>query len=126
MPRICCRRWCCGAGGGLTLPVLATLGMSAATAADAGLVSGLFNTTQQVGAAAGVALLSTIAAARTGQLRTAGDRAAAALAGGYHVAFGAAAALAVLALIVAALMLRPGRDDRDPAPAAVPQSCVPC
>ena len=85
-----------GAGGGLTLPVLATLGMSAATAADAGLVSGLFNTTQQVGAAAGVALLSTIAAARTGQLRTAGDRPAAALAGGYHVAFGGAAALAVL------------------------------
>jgi EmrB/QacA subfamily drug resistance transporter len=115
-----------GAGGGLTLPVLATLGMSAATAADAGLVSGLFNTTQQVGAAAGVALLSTIAAARTGQLRAAGDRAAAALAGGYHVAFGAAAALAALGLIVAALLLRPGRDDRDPAPAVAPQSCVPC
>lgn len=33
-------------GGGLTLPALAMLGMSAATPADAGLVSGLFNTTQ--------------------------------------------------------------------------------
>jgi hypothetical protein len=39
----------------------------------AGLVSGLFNTTQQVGAAAGVVLLSAIAAARTGQLRAAGQ-----------------------------------------------------
>ncbi len=115
-----------GAGGGLTLPALATLGMSAATAADAGLVSGLFNTTQQVGAAAGVALLSTIAAARTGQLRAAGDRPAAALTGGYHVAFDGGAALAVLALIVAAILLRPGSSDRDPASVAVPQSSVPC
>ena len=106
--------------------MLATLGMSAATAADAGLVSGLFNTTQQVGAAAGVALLSTIAAARTGQLRAAGDRPAAALTGGYHVAFGGGPALAVLALIVAAILLRPGNSDRDPAPAPVPQSSVLC
>jgi EmrB/QacA subfamily drug resistance transporter len=106
-----------GAGGGLTLPALATLGMSAATPADAGLVSGLFNTTQQVGAAAGVALLSAIAAARTGQLRAAGQLPAAALTGGYHVAFGTGAALAALALIIAAIAV-PGSRGSGPAPAA--------
>jgi len=107
-----------GAGGGLTLPALATLGMSAATPGDAGLVSGLFNTSQQVGAAAGVALLSTLAVARTSALASTGEPMAAALTGGYRVAFGAGAALAVLALIVAGILLRPAR--RQPGPAAEP------
>jgi hypothetical protein len=83
----------------------------------AGLVSGLFNTTQQVGAAAGVALLSAIAAARTGQLRAAGQLPAAALTGGYDVAFGIGAALAALALIIAAIAV-PGSRGSGPAPAA--------
>jgi hypothetical protein len=41
-----------GIGGGLTRPALASLAMSRATPSDAGLASGLFNTTQRVGAAA--------------------------------------------------------------------------
>jgi hypothetical protein len=36
-----------GTGGGLVLPALAALGMSGATPNDAGVTSGLFNTTQQ-------------------------------------------------------------------------------
>jgi MFS family permease len=103
-----------GIGGGLTLPALATLGMSAASAEDAGRVSGLFNTSQQIGAAAGVALLSTIAVARTGQLLSAREPLAAALTGGYRVAFGAGAALAMLALIVAAILVRPVCRGREP------------
>jgi EmrB/QacA subfamily drug resistance transporter len=98
-----------GAGGGLTLPALATLGMSDATADDAGVISGLFNTTQQVGAAIGVALLSTLAAGRSGQLRQDGLAAAAALAGGYRLAFAVGAGLAAAAFIVAAAVLRPAR-----------------
>jgi EmrB/QacA subfamily drug resistance transporter len=97
-----------GVGGGLTLPALATLGMSGATPDDAGLVSGLFNTTQQVGAAVGVALLSTLAAGQSGQLRHSGVAAAAALTGGYRLAFGAGAALAAAAFFVAATVLRTG------------------
>ena len=46
--------------------------MSGARADDAGLASGLFNTTQQIGMALGVAVLSTLAAARTGGLLAAG------------------------------------------------------
>jgi EmrB/QacA subfamily drug resistance transporter len=100
-----------GAGGGLTLPALATLGMSAATPADAGIVSGLFNTTQQVGAALGVALRSTLAAARTAQLAAMAGRpgamTAAALTGGYRLAFVVGAGLAAGALVVAMAVLRP-------------------
>jgi hypothetical protein len=100
-----------GAGGGLTLPALAMLGMSAASPADAGTVSGLFNTTQQVGAALGVALLSTLAAARTAHLAVAAGRpgvvTAAALTGGYRLAFVVGTGLAAGALIVALIVLRP-------------------
>jgi EmrB/QacA subfamily drug resistance transporter len=94
------------AGGGLVLPALTTLGMSGAKADDAGLASGLFNTTQQVGMAAGVAVLSTMAASRTEGLLAAGQSQAAALTGGYHVAFTIAAALLVAAFAVALVVLR--------------------
>jgi EmrB/QacA subfamily drug resistance transporter len=94
------------AGGGLVLPALTTLGMSGARADDAGLASGLFNTTQQVGMAAGVAVLSTMAASRTEGLLAAGRSQAAALTGGYHVAFTIAAALLVAAFAVALVVLR--------------------
>jgi EmrB/QacA subfamily drug resistance transporter len=108
-----------GAGGGLTLPALATLGMSAATEADAGVASGLFNTSQQVGAAVGVALLSTLAAGRTSRLLGAHETMAAALTSGYRLAFTTAAILAAAALVLAATVLRsprpPRTADQDPA-----------
>jgi predicted MFS family arabinose efflux permease len=44
-----------GLGAGLTLPAVTTLGMSGATDADAGVISGVFNTAQQVGAGLGAA-----------------------------------------------------------------------
>ena len=104
-----------GLGGGLTLPMLATLGMSASTPADAGVVSGLFNTSQQIGAAVGVALLSTLAASHSGQLHHQGVALAAALTSGYRLAFAVGAGLSAVSFIVAAVLLRP-RPAR-PAPA---------
>ncbi|MER6824901.1 DHA2 family efflux MFS transporter permease subunit [Streptosporangium sp. NPDC000563] len=94
------------AGGGLVLPALTTLGMSGAGADDAGLASGLFNTTQQIGMAVGVAVLSTLAARRTEELLSAGESTASALTGGYHLAFGVAAALLLAAFAVALVVLR--------------------
>ncbi|MFF3437860.1 MFS transporter [Streptosporangium sp. NPDC002721] len=94
------------AGAGLVLPALTALGMSGAGADDAGLASGLFNTTQQIGMATGVAVLSTLAAWRTGELLTAGESGAAALTGGYRLAFGIAAALLLAAFTVALVVLR--------------------
>ncbi|MGE5288681.1 MAG: MFS transporter [Micromonosporaceae bacterium] len=96
-----------GAGGGLTLPALATLAMSGATPSDAGLASGLFNTTQQVGGALGVAVLSTLSAARTTHMRAVGLTTPSALTSGYDLAFGVAACLGVAAIVVALTVLRP-------------------
>ncbi|ONI80688.1 MFS transporter [Saccharothrix sp. ALI-22-I] len=94
------------AGGGLVLPALTALGMSDAKPDEAGLVSGLFNTTQQIGMAVGVAVLSTLAAARTEEELASGVAEPAALTAGYHVAFTIAAALLAAALVVTVIVLR--------------------
>lgn len=101
------------AGFGLALPAVTTLGMSGAGEEDAGLASGLFNTTQQIGMAMGVAVLSTLAASRTDTLLAAGGSRAEALTGGYHLAFAVGTGLLVTAFLVALAVL--GRPDRRPA-----------
>jgi EmrB/QacA subfamily drug resistance transporter len=93
-------------GFGLAISALTALGMSGAGASDAGVASGLFNTTQQVGGALGVAVLSTLATTRTTGLLADGHSAASALAGGFHLAFGIGAGLIVAAIILAVTMLR--------------------
>lgn len=70
-----------GAGVGSSFPALVTLAMSGATREDAGLASGLVNTTVQVGAALGLAVLATLAITKSGELRHAGESARAALNG---------------------------------------------
>jgi MFS family permease len=89
------------------MPALATLAMSGATEGDAGLASGLINTTTQVGAALGLAVLATLSATRSGQLLGQGQPTAEALTGGYRVAFLVAAGLVVAAVAVALAVLRP-------------------
>ena len=54
-----------GAGAGVAFPALMMLAMSGATPSDAGLASGLVNTTGQVGGAIGLALLATVSTERT-------------------------------------------------------------
>ncbi|WP_433199294.1 MFS transporter [Dactylosporangium sp. CS-047395] len=94
------------AGGGLVLPAITGLGMSGAKPDDAGLASGLFNTTQQLGMAIGVAALSTVAAARTSaQLRT-GASEAVALTDGYRLAFTIGAVLLAMSIAGSAVLLR--------------------
>ncbi|MGW2815787.1 DHA2 family efflux MFS transporter permease subunit [Streptomyces sp. NPDC001415] len=101
------------AGFGLALPALTTLGMSGAGEEDSGLASGLFNTTQQIGMALGVAVLSTLAASRTNNLLAHGRSRTEALTGGYHLAFAVGAGLLVAAFVVAAVLLRrPGQQPR--------------
>jgi EmrB/QacA subfamily drug resistance transporter len=76
-----------GIGGGLAFPSLMTLAMSTATPEDSGLVSGLVNTSQQVGGALGLSVLATLASSRADSLRAAGLTATRALTDGYHLAF---------------------------------------
>nr|WP_285391228.1 MFS transporter [Streptomyces sp. RKAG337] len=93
------------AGFGLAIPALTGLGMSGATERDAGVASGLFNTTQQIGGALGLALLNTLATSRTAHLLSTGRSAPAALTGGYHLAFTVGAGLIAVALVLAATTL---------------------
>jgi EmrB/QacA subfamily drug resistance transporter len=96
-----------GVGAGLSFPALMTLGMSGATPNDSGLASGLLNTTAQVGAALGLAVLATLAASRTNGLLSNGESMASALTGGYRLAFGIGAGLIVAAIVTAVTVMRP-------------------
>ncbi|MFF7155791.1 MFS transporter [Streptomyces sp. NPDC008139] len=100
-----------GVGFGLAMPSLMTLGMSEATPADSGLLSGVFNTAQQIGGALGLSVLAALAAARTDRRLAAGHSVPAALTSGYHLAFVVAAGLLVLGAAVAAVLLRPPSSD---------------
>ena len=95
-----------GVGAGMALPAVTTLAMSDATPADSGLVSGLANTTQQVGGALGLAVLSTLATERSGRLGAQGAAARDALTGGFHLAFGVGAGLMAVAFVLSARSLR--------------------
>ncbi|MET7985035.1 MFS transporter [Streptomyces sp. NPDC005281] len=103
------------AGFAAAMPAVTGLAMSGARAEDAGLASGLFNTTQVVGGSLGLAVLTTVAASRTGRLTAAGEHVVAATADGYRLAFTVATAVAAAALILATALLRPRRALSDPA-----------
>jgi EmrB/QacA subfamily drug resistance transporter len=110
-----------GTGAGLSFPALMTLAMSGATPSDAGLASGLVNTSAQVGGALGLAVLATLSASRSDTLAAGGDSAAAALTSGYHLAFWIAAGLVVAAIVVAVTVLEPApRAAVAPEPACQP------
>src|ERR1700751_1617829 len=98
-----------GTGAGLCFPALMTLAMSSATPQDAGLASGLVNTTAQIGGALGLAVLATVSASRTSALIAQHRPTAVALTEGYHLAFWIAFGLVVAAVAVAAALLRPER-----------------
>jgi hypothetical protein len=95
-----------GFGAGLAFPSLMTLAMSSATPSDAGLASGLVNTTLQVGGAIGLAVLATLATDRTQSLLGDGESMASALTSGYHVSFWIGAGLVVAAIAVAVTVLQ--------------------
>jgi hypothetical protein len=96
-----------GFGIGVSFPALMTLAMSGATREDAGLASGLVNTTAQVGGALGLAVLATLSTTRTDSLLDAGESTPSALTGGYHLAFLIGAALVAAAVVVAVTVLKP-------------------
>jgi MFS family permease len=96
-----------GLGGGLVFPSVTMIAMADVAPNDAGLASGLLNTTGQIGGALGLAVLATVANARTINLAQSGSGGAAALAGGYHLSWLVGAATVVVTLAVAAWALRP-------------------
>src|SRR3954467_1234975 len=95
-----------GLGFAICGPSLVTLAMSGAHRDDAGLASGLINTVTQVGGALGLAIIATLAASRSDHLRETGHSVSAALNSGYHLGYVVAAGLTLVALIIAATVLR--------------------
>jgi EmrB/QacA subfamily drug resistance transporter len=105
-----------GVGAGLSFPPMMTLAMSGVAPSEAGLASGLINTTGQVGGAIGLAVLATVAAGRTATLGSSGASAEVALTGGYHLALAVAAAMMGAALVIALTVVhddRPSASDDD-------------
>ncbi|WP_229897650.1 DHA2 family efflux MFS transporter permease subunit [Streptomyces finlayi] len=90
-------------GFGIGMPALTGLAMSDARPEDAGLASGLFNTTQVVGGSFGLAALNSLAAGRTADL---GSASRSTLNAGYQLAFGVGALIVTVGLILAAVLLR--------------------
>ena len=76
---------------------------------EAGLASGLINTSQQIGGAVGIAILSTIAVTKTDDALASGTAAPVALTDGFQAAFWAGAAIAFTGVLVSVFMIR-GRD----------------
>jgi sugar phosphate permease len=74
---------------------------------DAGLASGVVNTSFMMGGALGLAVLASLAASRTDTLLASGEDQLVALTGGYHLAFLVGALFAVTAAVVGAALLRP-------------------
>ncbi|WP_410619607.1 DHA2 family efflux MFS transporter permease subunit [Amycolatopsis sp. cmx-8-4] len=103
-----------GLGAGVAIPALMGLAMSGAAPEDSGVASGLINTTQQVGAAIGTAVLATVAASRTASLGAVDHREA--LASGFRLAYGTSAGflIAAIALGAAVLARRPRRSATEP------------
>jgi EmrB/QacA subfamily drug resistance transporter len=98
-----------GIGAGLAFPSIVGLAMSGATRGDAGLASGLVNTTRMVGGSLGLAAMASIATTRGTSLAAAGADGATALTGGSQLALTFAAGLVIAAIGVAWTVLRAER-----------------
>jgi EmrB/QacA subfamily drug resistance transporter len=99
-----------GLGIGSAFMPLLTLAMADVPATDSGLGSGITNVSQQISGALGLAVLSTIAANRTKGLLSAHQGLASSLIGGYHLAFIVGAATITAGIVLAFVLLRPGRE----------------
>jgi MFS family permease len=84
----------------MPLTLVATTGLDDS---DQGLASGLFNTSQQIGGALGLAVLSTLAASKSS---SAGGGVKASLVSGFHWAFAGSAAFVLAGLVTMLVLLR--------------------
>ena len=105
-----------GVGLGLAFVPTTIAAVSGVEAGEAGLASGLINTTQQIGGALGLAVLVAIATSRTESALESGAAAPAAGTSGFQIALAAGAGITVLALVAAAVALPRARRQ----PATVP------
>jgi EmrB/QacA subfamily drug resistance transporter len=97
-----------GIGAGIAFNPVLLAAMNDVEPQEAGLASGVVNTSFMMGGALGLAVLASIAASRTSNLLAEGESQVSALVGGYHVAFFVGALFAVAAAVIGGVLLRAG------------------
>jgi MFS family permease len=107
-----------GIGIGFAFVPISIAALAGVQASEAGLASGLINTSQQIGGALGIAALSTIATSRTDDAVAAGSALPVALVDGFQGAFLAGVVIAGLGIVAALTLIR--RDELEQAPEAQP------
>jgi EmrB/QacA subfamily drug resistance transporter len=95
-----------GLGAGMAFNPVLLAAMSDVQPSEAGLASGVVNTSFMMGGALGLAVLASLAASRTETLADAGDGPLVALTGGYHAAFLVGALCALAAAVIGGALLR--------------------
>ena len=111
-----------GVGMGFSFVPISIAALAGVQGPEAGLASGLINTSQQIGGALGLALLTTVATTHTTSLLESGEPQAEALTSGFSYAFWVAAGVGLISVITTLVMLRqedmPGVDtEPEPVPA---------
>jgi EmrB/QacA subfamily drug resistance transporter len=101
-----------GVGIGFSFVPISIAALAGVQPAEAGLASGLFNTSQQIGGALGIAALSTIATSRTESAVSSGSAVPEALVDGFTAAFTGGVVVAALGIIAALVMIR--SDEMEP------------
>jgi MFS family permease len=95
-----------GVGIGFSFVPITIAALAGVEPAEAGLASGLINTSQQIGGALGIAALSTIATSRTDDAVSAGAAVPSALVDGFTDAFVAGAIIAGIGIVAALTLIR--------------------
>ena len=95
-----------GIGLGFAFVPVSIAALSGIEPREAGLASGLINTSQQIGGALGVAILTTVATSRADHLLASGESPPEAFTSGYSRAFWVAAAFAAVSILATLLVLR--------------------
>jgi MFS family permease len=106
-----------GLGCGMALNPVLLAAMSDVAPSDSGLASGIVNTSFMMGGALGLAVLASLAAARTEALLASGAPPSVALTSGYAAAFVVGAVFAAAAALLSAVLLRAGRQSPGQPPA---------
>jgi EmrB/QacA subfamily drug resistance transporter len=110
-----------GLGLGFSFVPISIAALAGIESAEAGLASGLINTSQQVGGALGIAALSTIATTRTSDALAAGSALNPALVHGFTGAFVAGVFVAGIGILAALTLIR--KDELEqPQPVEVPEA----
>jgi EmrB/QacA subfamily drug resistance transporter len=108
------------AGIGFAFVSISIAALAGVRESEAGLASGLMNTSQQIGGALGIAVLSALATSTTGDEVASGTAAPIALTDGFQAAFTGAAGIAFAGVLIALVVVR-GRDIAA-APAVAPEA----